>query len=161
MWSESFVEGYIRNIGLLRKHNVTAYSICHSQSYSKISIRSRINFISLHGCRSKSYFFLDMRLNFCSFNCTVALKKSCGKKLKITDGLRPPSPRYGLLLLLVYCIICKLFTDKAIYFFMDAYSLGIFVHAKKVHIRINAYSKYQSVHFLCIYLNVTMIQRFV
>ena len=47
---------------------------CPSQSYFKISIRGRINFISLHGCRSKSLFFLDMRQNFCSFNCTVVLK---------------------------------------------------------------------------------------
>ena len=86
MWSESFVEGYIRNIRLFGKHNVTAYSICPSQSYFKISIRGRINFISLHGCRSKSLFFLDMRQNFCSFNCTVVLKIAVVKSWKLRMG---------------------------------------------------------------------------
>ena len=43
MWSVSHVEGYIRNIRLVGKQNITAYSICVRQSNFKISIRGRIN----------------------------------------------------------------------------------------------------------------------
>ena len=42
IWSVSHVVGYIRDVRLVRKHNITAYSICLSQSYFKISIRSRV-----------------------------------------------------------------------------------------------------------------------
>ena len=53
------------------------------------------------------------------------------------DGLRPPFHPYRILLLHVYCIICKLLTDKAIYFLMYALCIVIkeyYNNAKKVYI---------------------------
>ena len=48
MLSVSHVEGYIRNIRLVRKHNITSYSICLSQSNFKIFIRGRIWYYDTH-----------------------------------------------------------------------------------------------------------------
>ena len=48
MWSVSHVKGNIRNIRIVRKHNIAAYSICLGQSNFKISIRGRITVGIIH-----------------------------------------------------------------------------------------------------------------